>query len=159
MNTEGFQTIWNAILATGVPHVKLIPEFSEDKEDHSNDNTNNNTINFTGLSTNMSLKRLDIKGICMSQHSWRNMFLSIQGNTGLEKLKIHLGYHRNILNNTEIVPYFTEMLQKNNTLIDVQANAINDHHVQNEFHNVITIKTKLNRKWNQYLMKRNEEGA
>eukprot|EP00751_Fragilariopsis_kerguelensis_P013018 CAMPEP_0170758842 /NCGR_PEP_ID=MMETSP0733-20121128/566_1 /TAXON_ID=186038 /ORGANISM="Fragilariopsis kerguelensis, Strain L26-C5" /LENGTH=398 /DNA_ID=CAMNT_0011098211 /DNA_START=66 /DNA_END=1262 /DNA_ORIENTATION=- len=168
MNTAAFQTIWNALLETGVPQVILSPQFLENKNrDGSkivNTNNNNININFTGLSTNMSLKRLDfhqnfyaIDGNGLSQHNWRNLFFSIQGNTGLEKLKISFGSHMTVLKNTELLPCFTEMLQKNSTLIDVEANGIYDNDLKNEFTNVITIETKCNRKWNQYLMKRQEE--
>ena len=161
MNTAAFQTIWNALLETSVPHVNLTPNFCR-----SHENTKNNNITFTGLSTNMSMKKLDFNGgHAMSQQNWRNLFLSIQGNKGLEELALISSSHtRGSRKNTEILSYFTEMLRKNNTLIDVQADSIidnaygiYDNDARNQLKNVITIETKLNRKWNQYLVKRTEE--
>eukprot|EP00751_Fragilariopsis_kerguelensis_P016689 CAMPEP_0170844820 /NCGR_PEP_ID=MMETSP0734-20130129/7149_1 /TAXON_ID=186038 /ORGANISM="Fragilariopsis kerguelensis, Strain L26-C5" /LENGTH=45 /DNA_ID= /DNA_START= /DNA_END= /DNA_ORIENTATION= len=42
-------------------------------------------------------------------------------------------------------------------MIDVETSQINDNDVQNEYNNVTTIETQFNRKWNQYLLKRQEE--
>jgi len=152
-NVEAFQTIFNAVLETGVPYIKLRPKFLESRD---GGNTNNNNINFTGLSTNMSVKQLDFNGFGMLQQNWRNLFISIKGNTGLEKLHIDCRSHRSSLNNAETVACFKEMLRKNITLIDVEA-LFDDDNEQIGINNVITIKTKFNRKWNQYLMKRKEE--
>ena len=167
-NVESFQIIWNTILVTSVPCIELSPTFLENRvlenrddggDNNNNNNINNNNINFTGLSTNTSMTRLTFFGFGMSLQNWRNLFISMKGNTGLERLYIGNRTYRSQLHNTEIVACFEEMLRKNITLIDVDALFDNDDNepICINMNTVITIETKLNRKWNQYLMKRKEE--
>ena len=148
---EAFQPTWNALLDTGVEDLDL----AVDILDH-NDDASIHYVDFTRLSTNTTLKNLEVNVFLNSSNEF---FETMKMNKGIEKLMISFG--GTLLHKQEMVARFKKMLCANSTLINVQAiianGDINYNHLQQNIDNVITIETKFNRLWKQYLKKRKEE--
>ena len=120
---------------------------------NDNSNTNNNNINFKGLSTNTSIKELDIDGSKMSQQDRMNLYDVMKPNKTVEKLKIYF-LHGHVLEETEKNSFkgmfFENITFTNVTLTTYEGTQQDLGAAYNVLKEESVIHTALNRKWKRY---------
>ena len=157
LNFVAFQPVLDAILDSRVRKLEL--------RTHKNNiiNNKNNNINFTALSTNISMRELEIDGNKVSPQDRMILYDAIKINKTVEKLNFLFHLH-DVLEETE-KNSFKAMLRVNITLTDITLFSYLDHNkfipgaVYDDIKKEIVIHTQLNRMWKRYKIMIREKEA
>jgi len=145
-SSQVFQPVWDALLlTTGVQELKLFIHFLE-----NNDVNGGNNIDFSNISTNTSLKELEVGSTLCGT----NLFESIKGNTTVEKLTISSQYGAENNFDKSGKKAFLEMLVNNTTLRQVELKDKNGNPLLRE---EINIHTTVNQVWQRLLIIKRKE--